>query len=318
MQGPISDGWTIRFCPQWNWQDGPTTSSGVDIQGVMAHEYGHALGLGHTNASGATMRPSISGNGTGARSIETDDINGVRGVYGVADSDKPSIDGLSLTGNQLTITGDNFTSTGNDVWFTQAGIGGTGEPVKVTGVNSTGGGTQIVVTVPAAAGPGDVLVQKDDTGGGSLSNAWPFDPGKGGDPNLGTVYCDPAVPNSTGFPGEITVTGSDVVADDDLTLTATNLPTNSNIGYFIMGTGMNTSTPPGSAGPICVSPGILRYLPPIENTNEMPGGFERVVGTSGPQSGNITPGSTWNFQAWHRDSIAGTSNLTNAVSVTFQ
>ena len=69
---------------------------------------------------------------------------------------------------------------------------------------------------------------------------------------------------------------------------------------------------------LCVTPGLVRYLPPVSNTNEFPGGFSRVVGTAGPQSSNITPGSTWNFQAWHRDSMAGTSNLTDAVSVTFQ
>ena len=100
-------------------------------------------------------------------------------------------------------------------------------------------------------------------------------------------------------------------------LSATNLPMNSNIGYFIMGAGMNTFVPPGSTGPICVTPGLLRLLPPVSNTNEEPGGFSRAVGTSGPQTGSITAGSTWNFQAWHRDSAAGTSNLTDAVSIDF-
>ena len=59
-------------------------------------------------------------------------------------------------------------------------------------------------------------------------------------------------------------------------------------------------------------------LPPIANTSELPGGFFRSVGTSGPITGLITAGSTWSFQAWHRDADAGTSNLTDAVSVAFQ
>ncbi len=43
----------------------------------------------------------------------------------------------------------------------------------------------------------------------------------------------------------------------------------------------------------------------------------RSIGTFGPASGYvITPGSTWNFQAWYRDGN-GPSNLTNAISVTF-
>jgi hypothetical protein len=115
----------------------------------------------------------------------------------------------------------------------------------------------------------------------------------------------------------MSVLGSAVVSDDDLALLALQLPPSTNIGYFIMGTGMNTFTPPGSVGPICVAPGIKRYLPPVENTTELGGGFLRTVGTSGPISGQITVASTWNFQAWHRDGM-DPSNLTDAVSVTFQ
>ena len=137
------------------------------------------------------------------------------------------------------------------------------------------------------------------------------------DTPLGLPYCTPAVPNSGGQPGVVAVHGSAVVSDDDLTLFATDLPTDSNLGYFIMGTGTNAFVPLGSAGPICVAPGIQRFLMPVNNTNELPGGFSRVVGTAGPVSGNITAGSTWNFQAWHRDFAAGASNLTDAVSVTF-
>jgi hypothetical protein len=65
-----------------------------------------------------------------------------------------------------------------------------------------------------------------------------------------------------------------------------------------------------------VAPGIRRYLPPVNNTTQLGGGFSRDVGTTGPESGEITPGSTWGFQAWYRDSGGG-SNLTDAVSVTF-
>ena len=67
------------------------------------------------------------------------------------------------------------------------------------------------------------------------------------------------------------------------------------------------------------TPGLLRYLPPVSNTNELPGRLlSRDVGTSGPDLEHASPpGSTWNFQAWHRDSAAGTSNFTDAVSVKF-
>ena len=60
---PISNGWRIRYYETWNWQDGPGNDGNIDLQGVACHEYGHALGLGHTNVGGATMFPSISGSG---------------------------------------------------------------------------------------------------------------------------------------------------------------------------------------------------------------------------------------------------------------
>jgi hypothetical protein len=50
----------------------------------MCHEYGHALGLGHSGSGSATMFPAGSLGQTSIRSIATDDINGVQCVYGVA------------------------------------------------------------------------------------------------------------------------------------------------------------------------------------------------------------------------------------------
>jgi hypothetical protein len=135
--------------------------------------------------------------------------------------------------------------------------------------------------------------------------------------DLGTPVCSPAVVNSTGGPGVLEVFGSLCVLDDDLALRASGLPPGPNIGYFLMGTGSSTFTPPGSAGPICVAPGLKRYLPPVENTTELGGGFVRWIGTRGPVSSNITVGSTWGFQAWHRDGMAP-SNLTDARLVTFE
>ena len=137
-------------------------------------------------------------------------------------------------------------------------------------------------------------------------------------PELGARHCSPNLPNSTGGGGTMLVTGSDSVADDDLTLTALDLPPQPNIGYFIMGTGTNTFIPSGAGSFLCVTPGLERFLPPVESTAELGGGFARRVGTTGPISSDITAGSTWSFQAWHRDDAAGTSHFTDAVSVTFQ
>jgi hypothetical protein len=177
---PISDGWRIRYCDEWNWDDGPgTIGSRWDIQGVMSHEYGHALGLGHSATGTATMAPSGSPGQTSLRSIEADDIAGVQCVYGVAGGTKPMITATAANTmtNTITIYGMNFGATGNEVWFTNEAVTSTSvDPiVRVTSVSSSMSGTVISITIPAAAGPGDVLVNISGTGGATLSNAFPTD-----------------------------------------------------------------------------------------------------------------------------------------------
>lgn len=49
-------------------------SSEYDIDGVMVHEVGHVIGIGHSSVSGATMYPSISACNTSARTLASDDI----------------------------------------------------------------------------------------------------------------------------------------------------------------------------------------------------------------------------------------------------
>jgi hypothetical protein len=49
-------------------------SGEYDVDGIMAHEVGHVIGLGHSNVAGATMYPSVSACNTGNRSLAADDI----------------------------------------------------------------------------------------------------------------------------------------------------------------------------------------------------------------------------------------------------
>jgi hypothetical protein len=51
------------------------------IEGVMVHEVGHLLGIGHTNVGGATMYPSVSACNNGPASTEADDDNAVNSLY---------------------------------------------------------------------------------------------------------------------------------------------------------------------------------------------------------------------------------------------
>lgn len=56
-------------------------SGEYDIDGIMTHEVGHVIGLGHSSVSGATMYPSVSACNTAPRSLATDDINGKNDLY---------------------------------------------------------------------------------------------------------------------------------------------------------------------------------------------------------------------------------------------
>ena len=56
-------------------------SSGFYIEDIAAHEFGHALGLGHSTTTGATMYPSVSSCNAGNRTLDGDDIAGVQFLY---------------------------------------------------------------------------------------------------------------------------------------------------------------------------------------------------------------------------------------------
>jgi hypothetical protein len=142
---------------------------------------------------------------------------------------------------------------------------------------------------------------------------------------LGTTYCTPGVSNSTGSPATIEATGSLTVASNDVTLTAESLPNNA-FGFFL--TSRTQGLVPnagGSAGNLCLGGSIGRYVGPgqIQNSGTV-GSFDLALDLPMTPTPTglvaIVAGETWNFQAWHRDSVGGaaTSNFTDAVSLTFQ
>ncbi len=179
-EGPYADGWRIRICDSgFTWADGPgsISFSQYDIQALLVHEYGHVLGLGHSCTSGASMWPSLSNGSTGVRSINFDDIAGIKAVYGAKSSTKPFICRTDVSGSTLTITGDNFAPTGNSVWFTNSSTTASGtDPRVVVSSVSSSANKIITVAIPAGAGPGDVLVKvPGGSNGTGLSNAFPTD-----------------------------------------------------------------------------------------------------------------------------------------------
>jgi hypothetical protein len=60
---------------------GESCSNEFYVEGVMVHEVGHVLGLGHSSVPGATMYPSVSYCNNGPATIETDDKNAINDLY---------------------------------------------------------------------------------------------------------------------------------------------------------------------------------------------------------------------------------------------
>lgn len=56
-------------------------SAGHYIEDIAAHEFGHALGLGHSTVSNATMYPSTPSCNPRNRTLEPDDVAGVEALY---------------------------------------------------------------------------------------------------------------------------------------------------------------------------------------------------------------------------------------------
>lgn len=139
--------------------------------------------------------------------------------------------------------------------------------------------------------------------------------------SLGTTYCSPATPNSTGQPGVLVATGSDVAGGNPLTLTASQLPANQ-FGYLVASrTQALIMNPGGSEGDLCLGSPIARFNSQVGNSGA---GGEIAIDVdtlSIPLSPPVPvlAGETWNFQMWHRDANpTPTSNFTDAVSILFQ
>lgn len=308
---PIGDGWRIRFyndVRDWNDAVQPPLlgADPLDIQGVMCHEYGHALGLDHSMVPGATMGQSTANRGIDLRSIEDDDIAGVQFLYGPISSAKPFLERYELSGLTVTLFGTGFDASDNEIWLTHAAptpnVDGT--PVLVTGVPSTQGGTRLSFTLPVAAGPGDIAVRVPGTGPEALSNVQPFDPTR-------EAWTPPVSYGASG----VSAGGTEVVLDwtslPSLTAGTMNFvvsggdPTGFGTGLLVTGT--SRSALPIPSGTLLVG-GALRRAAPLA----------LFLGAASAEIDlNTTPfaGSTFTIQAWLPDSASPGGVLSNALEV---
>ena len=140
---------------------------------------------------------------------------------------------------------------------------------------------------------------------------------------VGTSYCSPAIPNSTGEYASLSAVGSTLVSDNDLTLVVTDLPASVFVLPLISSTTGSVPMAGGSDGTLC-----LGGSSPIGRFNSLfamatqAGNFEASVDLTtlpGPTgAASVMPGDTWSFQAWYRDiNPLGTSNFSTAVTVVF-
>ena len=144
------------------------------------------------------------------------------------------------------------------------------------------------------------------------------------DAPLGTGYCT-ANNNSTGVTAQTVANGSIQLIDNNLTLISSRLPLNSFAFYLTSRTQGFIQNPGGSAGNLCLTGAIGRYVGPgqIKNSGAT-GSISLLLNlNSVPQPTGavaVVAGETWNFQCWYRDVVgsSATSNFSNGLSLTFQ
>ncbi|WP_165243735.1 matrixin family metalloprotease [Paludisphaera soli] len=99
-----------------------------DLMTVAIHEFGHALGMGHSDIGRAVMYSYYT---TVKQTLHTDDVDGIRSVYGSRQPDywnsngrsnsmywqAVSLDGSQNAANQITVANLNLTSPGQTEWF---------------------------------------------------------------------------------------------------------------------------------------------------------------------------------------------------------
>jgi hypothetical protein len=107
-----------------NWQ----INSNYDLMTVVAHEFGHALGLGESTVSNAVMYGTYSGI---RQALASDDIAGIQSIYAAHQFDRfnnagtrdnmyytaTNISGFVNSSAQIAIPGLDITTGGDSEWF---------------------------------------------------------------------------------------------------------------------------------------------------------------------------------------------------------
>ncbi len=313
-----------------------TTASGAQSSSSNC-TWPYISGDGSTVAFSSTASNLVAGDSNGdwdifAKEVATGSIErlSVRPNGGQADDGTRTPMSISTDGNLIIyatlatniVAGD---TNGRQDVFLRDRAAGTTERINLS---LTGGELNDDSWVPAMSGDARYvtytseatnIVTGDTLGERQIFAIDRFDAG-----TIGNNYCQ-TNPNSTGAMSLISATGSLFVADNDVTLAATQLPTFA-FGLFIVSRtqGFNMN-PGGSSGNLCLGGQIGRYVGPGQVQNSGASGeiFLPIDLSAMPQPNGFemaVAGDTWNFQCWHRDVGAGTlaSNFTNGLEIVFQ
>ncbi len=136
------------------WTTNPVRNGQVDAESIITHETGHQLGLNHSASRSATMYAAYLG-GTGARSLDPDDIQGVCSLYPSGAAPECQGDGDCGEGEQC------FGGA-----CIEAGGAGDGDVGDACGPNGECGGGNFCVQDPT----GDVFCTREC--GGGCPNGW--------------------------------------------------------------------------------------------------------------------------------------------------
>jgi hypothetical protein len=108
--GSVDEGFDIVLFDQDRFWTHDGFPGGTDIKGLMTHEFGHALGLGHSGDYDSTMWPYLKGDGTANRLLNSDDDLGLKALYGFGSS------GSDTCLYQPGVTGNDTCDTALDVY----------------------------------------------------------------------------------------------------------------------------------------------------------------------------------------------------------
>lgn len=173
------------------------------------------------------------------------------------------------------------------------------------------------ISTMTIGGDGSVYFTADvDANGSTLEGFFVFGPD-----GAGTNFCM-ANPNVSGGPAVMSSTGSASIADNNLVLTCSGMPTSVFAFFIVSETQGFVANPGGSFGNLCLSGSIGRTVGgSILNTGPSGSASANVDWTALPQpSGTVAAmaGETWNFQCWMRDmnsmGLAG-SNFSDGYAV---